>query len=77
MRLYRLNASPSNLDYSWEIENLDDPILGNNQTVDMVNAGLYDVELIHITEKWLRCSEKISPFQYNLILTFSSKCVHS
>ncbi|MCB0801675.1 MAG: gliding motility-associated C-terminal domain-containing protein [Flavobacteriales bacterium] len=46
----RLNASPSNLDYSWEIENLDDPILGNNQTVDMVNAGLYDVELIHITE---------------------------
>jgi gliding motility-associated-like protein len=43
-----LKAEPVGLEYSWDIEGFDNPIIGNNQTVDFSSIGLYNVELIAI-----------------------------
>lgn len=53
-----LKADPLLDNYTWEIEGMDNPILGNNQTVDFDSPGFYDVELIYTDENG--CETSIS-----------------
>lgn len=46
----QLNATPENLQYTWNIEGIETQIQGNNQTVDFEIQGLYDVELIYMND---------------------------
>ena len=42
-----LKAEPFLGNYKWEIEGMENPILGNNQTVDFSRSGFFDIELIY------------------------------